>query len=93
MRISSRHFGDTMLWTLHASSGKAAQLMQKIGSGQRIQRPSDDPVGTVRLMQLERDASRVAQYQKNIDTLSVRLMQNEAHLDGMLQSAVSYTHL
>ncbi|WP_367648858.1 flagellar hook-associated protein FlgL [Burkholderia contaminans] len=89
MRISSRHFGDTMLWTLHASSGKAAELMQKIGSGQRIQRPSDDPIGAVRLMQLERDASRVAQYQKNIDTLSVRLMQNEAHLDGMLQSVMS----
>jgi len=89
MRISSRHFGDTMIWTLHASSSKAAELMQKIGNGRRIQRPSDDPIGAVRLMQLERDASRIGQYLKNIDTLSVKLARNEAHLDGMLQTVMS----
>ncbi|MFH5254440.1 flagellar hook-associated protein FlgL [Burkholderia semiarida] len=89
MRISSQHFSQTMLTTLRASNGKAAELMQKISTGQRIQRVSDDPIGAVRLMQLEREASKLGQYQKNIDTLSVRLQQSEAHLDGMLQTAMS----
>ncbi|KVO87720.1 flagellar hook protein [Burkholderia ubonensis] len=89
MRIASQQFSRTMLSTLNASNGKAAELMQKISSGQRIQRASDDPVGAVRLMQLERDASTLRLYQKNIDTLSIRLRQNETRVDGMLRDAMS----
>jgi flagellar hook-associated protein 3 FlgL len=89
MRISSQHFGNTMISTLHASNGKAADLMEKIASGRRIQRASDDPIGAVRLMLLERDSALLSRYRKNIDTLSIRLQQNETHLDGMLQGVMS----
>lgn len=89
MRIATQHFGNTMLATLRAGNSKAADLATKMASGQRVQRASDDPIAAVRLLLLDRDTSVLQRFQKNIDTLSVRLQKNEAHLDGMLDSLMS----
>ncbi|ACA93815.1 MULTISPECIES: flagellar hook-associated protein FlgL [Burkholderia cepacia complex] len=89
MRIASQHFGNTMLATLRASNSKAADLTSKISTGQRVQRASDDPIAAARLLLIERDTSVLQRYQKNIDTLSVRLQKNEVHLDGMLDTVMA----
>ncbi|CAJ0819377.1 flagellar hook-associated protein FlgL [Ralstonia flaminis] len=89
MRITNQQLGNMMLSTLRASSSKAADLTSKMTSGQRVQRASDDPIAAVRLLMLERDTSLTARYRKNIDTLTVRLQKNEAHLDGMLDTMMS----
>ncbi|WJF90798.1 flagellar hook-associated protein FlgL [Paraburkholderia bonniea] len=89
MRISSQQFGNRMVDTLRASNQKLSNLMMQIDSGRRILNPSDDPVGGVRLLLLERDASVLSQYRSNIGTLSIRLQQNESHLDGLLKTVVS----
>ncbi|CAN7758627.1 MULTISPECIES: flagellar hook-associated protein FlgL [unclassified Caballeronia] len=88
MRIASNHFGINMLSTLRASNSKIADLMAQTSSGNRILRPSDDPIGTVRLALLERDSSMLSQYRGNIGALSIRLQQNEIHLDGMLKDVM-----
>jgi len=89
MRIANQQTSNMMLATLQASNRKVADLMSKISTGQRVQRGSDDPIAAVRLLLLERDSSVLSRYQKNIDTLTVRLQKNEAHLDGMLDTATS----
>ena len=89
MRVTNQQLSMTMLSTLRASNSKTADLMTKINAGQRVQRASDDPIAAVRLLMLERDTSVLKRYQKNIDTLSVRLQKNEAHLDGMLGTVMS----
>ncbi len=89
MRIATQHFGNTMLSTLRSANSKAAELAAKMATGQRVQRASDDPIAAVRLLLLDRDTSVLERYQKNIDTLTVRLQKNEAHLDGMLDMVMS----
>lgn len=89
MRIASQQFSSTMLATLRAGNSKLADLTTKMATGQRVQRASDDPIAAVRLLLLDRDTSVLQRFQKNIDTLSVRLQKNEAHLDGMLDTVMS----
>ncbi|WP_175885445.1 flagellar hook-associated protein FlgL [Burkholderia sp. BCC0044] len=88
MRIASQHFGNTMIATLRASNSKAADLSTKMSTGQRVQRASDDPIATVQLLLLQRDTAVLQRYRKNIDTLSVRLQKNEAHLEGILETTM-----
>jgi flagellar hook-associated protein 3 FlgL len=89
MRIASNHFGNSMLATLQGSNAKIADLMTQISNGNRIQRPSDDPIGSVRLALLEQDNAVLSQYRNNIGSLSIRLQQNETHLDGMLKAVMA----
>ncbi|MGM3276869.1 flagellar hook-associated protein FlgL [Ralstonia sp. 24A2] len=89
MRVTNQQLSMTMLSTLRASTSKTTDLMTKMATGQRVQRASDDPIAAVRLLMLERDTSVLTRFQKNIDTLSVRLQKNEAHLDGMLDTVMS----
>jgi flagellar hook-associated protein 3 FlgL len=53
------------LANLQASAGRLAALQDKLSSGQQINRPSDDPTGTVRALQLRGELKRSAQYAAN----------------------------
>lgn len=53
------------LANLQASAARLAALQDKLSSGQQINRPSDDPTGTVRALQLRGDLKRSAQYASN----------------------------
>lgn len=83
MRIASQSFGNSMVSTLRGSNAKIADLTARLASGRRIHVASDDPVGAVRLMRLERDSTMLAQYRRNIGTLRGQLEKNELHLDSM----------
>ncbi|MGC1550544.1 MAG: flagellar hook-associated protein FlgL [Rhodanobacter sp.] len=89
MRIANGHFSTSMLHNLQGSNSKIADLMDRISSGSRVLRPSDDPIASVRLLLLDRDNKMLSQYQSNIGRLSNRLQQNEVHLDGMLKNVMS----
>ncbi|MFC4762297.1 flagellar hook-associated protein FlgL [Dyella koreensis] len=89
MRITNGYFGNTMLHSLQKSNGKVADLMTQISSGYRVQRPSDDPIAAVRLLLIDRDQAMLGQYRSNIDSLSIRLQQNEIRLNGMLKDVES----
>ncbi|WP_153099501.1 flagellar hook-associated protein 3 [Paraburkholderia hayleyella] len=89
MRVPSQRFGNMMIQTLRASNQKISHLMLQMDSGRRILKPSDDPIGGVRLLLLEREAAVLNQYRGNIGTLSIRLQQNESHLDSLLKSVMS----
>ena len=67
--------------------------MNQISSGQRVTLPSDDPIGSVRLRMIERDEVLLAQYRRNIGTLTTQLERNEAHLGGMLSTVMSASDL
>jgi flagellar hook-associated protein 3 FlgL len=53
------------LANLEASAARLANLQDQLSSGQQINRPSDDPTGTVRALQLRGDVKRSAQYASN----------------------------
>lgn len=50
---------------LQAASQQLATLQEQLSTGQQISRPSDDPAGTVRALELRGDLKRNAQYARS----------------------------
>jgi flagellar hook-associated protein 3 FlgL len=86
MRIASSQFHATMGTALQDASSQVEDLMQKMASGQRMLRPSDDPINGVRLSRLKREDAALGQYRDNITALKSKLQQNESSMSGMVQT-------
>lgn len=90
MRIASNQYHATMNSALQAANQGLSHVMQQMASGQRVLRPSDDSIATLRLARLSREESSLAQYRDNIGALQSRLKTSEVTLDSIkedLQSA------
>ena len=83
MRIASTQYTATMNSALQSTSAKVEQLTAQMASGLKLQRPSDDPLASVRLSRLARADATVSQYRDNIAALKTRLQTNESYLDGL----------
>lgn len=83
MRISTNQVQLGMLGNLQRGLGEYAHLDRQIAANKRILQPSDDPVGSVRLLGLHKEQSAMAQYQKNIANAKSQLAQGEIQLDSM----------
>lgn len=83
MRISSSMIQSSMLGSLQGGYAEYARLDRQIASQKRILQPSDDPVGSVRLLGLKREQAAMTQYQKNIFNAKTQLSQAETQLDTM----------
>lgn len=68
MRVTQRTMQDNMLQDLQQRLGEMDRLNQQIGSGKRVESPSQDPSGAARIVRIEEVVARNEQYLKNIDT-------------------------
>src|SRR5690606_2169717 len=59
------------------------RTQEQISSGKRIMTPADDPVGSVRLLQLDQQAGKLDQYKGNLTAANNSLMQEEATLNSV----------
>lgn len=82
MRVSSGQLNQYVLAGLSRQGDAYATLIQQMSSGNRITKPSDDPLGTVTLLGLNREQSNLDQYGKNIESTSSSLEQAESYLDS-----------
>ncbi|TNI22698.1 lateral flagellar hook-associated protein LfgL [Aeromonas dhakensis] len=83
MRISTNQIQLSMLDNLQYGFGEYARLDRQISTNKRILQPSDDPVGSVRLLGLKKEQVAMEQYQKNIANAKSQLSQGEIQLDTM----------
>ena len=83
MRISTNQIQLSMLDNLQHGFGEYARLDRQISTQKRILQPSDDPVGSVQLLGLQKEQVAMAQYQKNIANAKSQLSQGELQLDTM----------
>ncbi|NMG34623.1 flagellar hook-associated protein 3 [Azoarcus sp. TTM-91] len=83
MRIASTQYHSTMNTALQLANVRLGEIMQKMATGQRLLKPSDDPIANVRLSRLSREEAALDQYRDNIGALSSRLTLNETHLDAI----------
>ena len=83
MRISTHQIQLSMLDNLQHGFGEYARLDRQISTQKRILQPSDDPVGSVQLLGLQKEQVAMAQYQKNIANAKSQLSQGELQLDTM----------
>ncbi|ACZ37999.1 flagellar hook-associated protein FlgL [Sphaerobacter thermophilus] len=67
MRVSTAMMSETILWNITRNAARLDRVADQIGSGRQIRRPSDDPVGTANVLQLDSTRARIQQHLRNID--------------------------
>jgi len=83
MRIATSQYQAMMNASLQKNQTRITELTQQMANGNRIQVPSDDPVGSVRISRLKREEASIAQYRDNIAAVQQRLSKNEVYLGNM----------
>lgn len=83
MRVSTSQIYTQGLKAFGDQQTKLAQLQQQISTGTRINKPSDDPAASARILELEQTLEINEQYQVNIDLAENRLSLQETSLGGV----------
>lgn len=84
MRVSMLNMYNSNIYTMQNTLSTLAHLEQQMASSKAILRPSDDPIGTVKVLTSERHLAATEQYIDNIDSLSSSLERSETYLSGMV---------
>lgn len=83
MRISSLQAFQNGVQGLQRNYAEAIRTQEQISSGNRILTPADDPVASVRLMQLEQQQNMLGQYKDNLTAANNSLVQEESTLNSV----------
>ena len=83
MTISTSLAQQLGINTILFQQTRLSETQQQISLGKRILKPSDDPAGTVRLLDLNQAISRNSQFQENLDVAVNNLSQEEGVLQGV----------
>lgn len=82
MRISTLSIQQQSIRTMLEQQSALVKTQQQISSGERLTKPSDDPVAAQRMLELDAALQRTEQYQTNANLVRVRLNLEENALDS-----------
>src|SRR5690554_5678475 len=83
MRISTNYMTQQGLEAMLRQQSDLAKTQLQVSTGKRILTPSDDPIGAVKMLELQRQIGLSQQYQDNADVADSRL----SITDGLLKSS------
>jgi len=83
MRISTLQAFNNGVAGLQRNYANATRTQEQISTGNRILTPADDPVASVRLLQLEQQQSVLSQYKSNLTAADNSLTQEEVTLNSV----------
>ena len=83
MRISSQQIFNIATNSMADANEAIVNTQQQLSTGQRVLKPSDDPVASTKILALTEELGNLDQYQKNIDLASNDLTLQEGTLDGV----------
>lgn len=83
MRVSDKVMYNTTTQNMQMNLEKILKLQENVSSGKRINHPSDDPIGAMKIIDYNTSISKVEQYQRNIGNATAFL--------GVTESAISST--
>jgi flagellar hook-associated protein 3 FlgL len=89
MRVSSNQYHLTTIRNIQQSTAEYSKLSTQLATNQRIQRPSDDPLGSVMLLTLNSELTKLEQYKKNMDAVHFNLGQQETQLSSIVNTLFS----
>lgn len=93
MRVSSSQFYTDNLRYVQQNSTELAKLSVQMATKDRIQRPSDDPLGAVMLLTLNSELQTLEQYGANMNAVNFNLGQQETQLSGIVNTLFSLQEL
>ena len=83
MRISTIQAFNNGVSGLQRNYADVTRTQEQISTGNRILTPADDPVASVRLLQLEQQQSVLGQYNENLAAANSSLTQEEVTLNSV----------
>ncbi len=83
MRISTALLFQRGASAIQDKSAELSRAQQYIAAGKKVLRPSDDPAGAARILDLNAFIDTAEQYQRNIGMLKSRLELQESTLNGV----------
>lgn len=85
MRVTNKMMFDQSNRYINLQYEQLYAINEKVSSGKRVNRPSDDPVGTGKILGYRSLISSLEQYEKNIETGSTWLRYTESALSNAEQ--------
>jgi flagellar hook-associated protein 3 FlgL len=82
-RVSTKTMADNAVNSMLGQQSRISKTQMQLSSGLRITTPSDDPIGSVRVVDLKGAIGRVELYQANSERASSRLEEEEGVLTGV----------
>ena len=82
-RVSTKTMADHSVNSMLEQQSRMSKTQMQLSTGLRITTPSDDPVGSVRVVDLKGAIGRVELYQANSERASSRLEEEEGVLTGV----------
>lgn len=82
MRITGNMLSNQIIENLNIDLARLQEVHQQVATGKRINQPSDDPVGTQRVVNIEEALAGIDQYQRNADFVTNWITSSEAALSG-----------
>jgi len=83
MRISTLQAFNNGVQGLQRNYANAIRTQEQISTGNRILTPADDPVASVRLLQLEQQQNVLTQHKENLNAADNSLVQEESILNSI----------
>ena len=83
MRISTIQAFNNGVQGLQRNYANVTRTQEQISTGNRILTPADDPVASVRLLQLEQQQNVLTQYKENLTAATNSLTQEESSLNSV----------
>lgn len=80
MRISNRSSADRMLLHIQTATSRLNETQERVASGKRINRPSDDPFASARTLAARTKLDLVAQRTRSADLANTELAATESSL-------------
>lgn len=84
MRISSLQIFNVARTSMAEANREIVKTQEQMSSGSRILKPSDDPVASIKILQLTDELAKIDQYLKNVDVAENNLVTQETVLKGVV---------
>jgi flagellar hook-associated protein 3 FlgL len=86
MRISTSQIFGIANNSITEANQEIAKTQAQLSTGQRVLTPSDDPVASTKILELDQSLARIEQYGKNINIAENNLTLEETTLQGVLNT-------
>ncbi|UWG98304.1 flagellar hook-associated protein FlgL [Dehalobacter sp. DCM] len=83
MRVSNNILSHNLLSNLEQSNQKMVLLQNQLATGNKITKPSDDPIGTETIIRFNSSITTMEQWKTNADEAIAYLQSSESVLSGM----------
>ncbi len=82
MRISTLQIFNIANSSIAQANQSLVKTQEQLSTGQRVLKPSDDPVASIKILKLDQTLAGIEQFGKNIDIAETNLQREESALDG-----------